>query len=64
MPSIGQFTELKLFNMQGQNLLSKSVNNTFAKVVDFDLSQIEKGTYVLKIIGNQQSESHLIIINR
>lgn len=64
MPSVGQFTELKLFNMQGQNLLSKSVNNTFAKVVDFDLSQIKKGTYVLKIIGNQQSESHLIIINR
>ena len=64
MPSMGTSIDLILFNMQGQEVLFHHVQNAFTTTVDLDVSHVKQGSYVLRIVGSQLTESHLVVINR
>lgn len=55
---IGQLTEIKLFNLLGQQVLTKRVSGNFTQL---DLSELNAGTYLVKVSSENNSNSFKVV---
>ncbi len=56
--SVEQINTVEIFNLLGQKVMSKSLNSTSNQI---NISELAIGTYIMKIVGDNKSESVKIV---